>query len=255
MPRHRSPRYPKPDRPKFDSPTPAAAHQHRHRRAKRPRAVAARGVAVAGAVAAGAVVATQAVSLVPADFDPTRFASVAGHVAAADRAETEPAVAPAQPDLTVLEPDPAHDVKALTKGVELAEERAQRARADEGRAARSGSRPAPSQEEDDGGDDCPSSGFNGVESHVAEAGHHLQEKFDVDDVGGVAERPDNSTSDHPSGYALDFMVDSSTGDALAAYAEEHTEALGIKYILWETENHYDHVHISFDEEAGSGLSC
>lgn len=220
--------------------------------------VAACGAAVAGAVAAGAAVG-HAVSLVPAGFDPTRVATAAGHFTASDQA-AEPAIAPARPDVTVLEPRPAPDAKALAKGVELAERRAQRARAEE-RASRSGDRSAPDQAavsdgEHDSGQDCPSSGFNGVEPHVAEAGHHLQRKFGVDDVGGVAERPDNPTSDHPTGHALDFMVDDrSTGDALAAYAEEHTEELGIDYILWETENHYDHVHISFEEETGSGLPC
>ncbi len=252
MPRHRSPRYSKRDHPNFAGPNPAAVPRHRHRRpAKRHRAVAARGAAVAGAVAAGAVVVSQAGSLVPADIDLPRFASVAGQVTAAERAATESAVAPARPDLSVLEPDPEPDVEALAKGVELAEEREERARAEEQRAARSASR----AEVSDSGGNCASSGFDGVLSHVAEAGHHLQEKFGVDDVGGVAARPSNPTSDHPSGLALDFMVDTATGDALAAYAEENSEALGIKYILWQTEDHYDHVHISFEDEGGGGLFC
>lgn len=217
---------------------------------------------MAGVVAAGAVVVSQSASLLPADLDPTRYASAAGRLTAAERTVAEPVLAPVRRDVSVLGSGPARDAEALAKALELAEERAQRARAEERaraeqrRAARSEPRTAPSQtEDDDGGEDCPSSGFGGVEPHVAAAGHHLQEKFGVDDVGGVAERPDNPTSDHPSGYALDFMVDRSTGDALADYAEEHTEALGIKYILWETEDHYDHVHISFDDEAGSGLPC
>lgn len=218
--------------------------------------MAARGAAVAGAVAAGAVV-SQSASLVPADFDMTRFASAVGHVTnaeQADRAAAQPAAASARPELTVLEPRPVQDVTALAKGVELAEEREERA-AEEQRAARSASRAELSDSADGSVGDCLSSGFNGVEPHVAAAGDHLQEKFGVDDIGGVAERPGNPTSDHPRGLALDFMVDSSTGDALAAYAEENTEALGINYILWQTEDHYDHVHISFDDEGGSGLPC
>ncbi len=154
---------------------------------------------------------------------------------------------PAQPDISTLQLNTDDDLQALAKGAELAE---RRARAEKRQAARAASRSSPTED-----DDCPSSGFGGVASHVAEAGHHLQERFGVDDVGGVAKRPDNPTSDHPRGYALDFMVDRSTGDALAAYAEEHSEALGIKYILWETEDHYDHVHISFEDEPGSGLPC
>lgn len=211
-------------------------------------------------MAAGAALVSQVASLVPADLDPTRYASAAGHVTAVDRTVAEPVVAPVRRDVSVLGSGPARDAEALAKALELAEQRAQRAeeraRAEERRAARSEPRTAPSQaDDDDSGEDCPSSGFGGVEPHVAEAGHHLQEKFGVDDVGGVAERPDNPTSDHPSGLALDFMVDRSTGDALAGYAEEHSEDLGIKYILWQTEDHYDHVHISFDDEAGSGLPC
>lgn len=264
MPQHRSPRYPKSHRPSVERSTSAAPRSHRRRRpATRLRGAAARGAAAAGALAVGAVVAGQAVSVMPGGFDPTRYASVVGHLTA-EPATTGARVVPVRPDVTVLEPRPAPDAEALAKGVALAERRAQRARAAEQaraeeRAARAAARPAPDQAAEDGGDgggeDCPSSGFNGVEPHVAQAGHHLQQKFGVDDVGGVAERPDNPDSDHPTGHALDFMVDSSTGDALAAYAEEHTEELGIKYILWETENHYDHVHISFEDDAGSGLPC
>ncbi|MDQ3052847.1 MAG: hypothetical protein M3R66_03180, partial [Actinomycetota bacterium] len=55
------------------------------------------------------------------------------------------------------------------------------------------------------GNPCPTEGFGGVEPHVAEAGYHLMAVFGVpaSDVGGVASRPGNSTSDHPRGLALD----------------------------------------------------
>lgn len=109
----------------------------------------------------------------------------------------------------------------------------------------------------EGAVNCPTSGFNGVRPHVAQAGYHLMGVFDIDesDVIGVAARPNNPTSDHPRGLALDFIVDNSTGDDLAAYADENTEALGISYILWQVPDHYDHVHISFNEEPGPGLPC
>jgi hypothetical protein len=74
-------------------------------------------------------------------------------------------------------------------------------------------------------------------------------------VGGLASRPGNSASDHPRGYALDFMVNTSTGNALAAYADENSDALGIKYIIWQEPAHYDHVHISFNNTPGSGVTC
>jgi len=107
------------------------------------------------------------------------------------------------------------------------------------------------------GQPCPTEGFGGVKPHVAEAGYHLMAVFGLreSDVGGVASRPGNPTSDHPRGYALDFMVDTPTGDALAAYAEENSEALGIKYILWQVSAHYDHVHISFNDNPGTGVTC
>lgn len=104
---------------------------------------------------------------------------------------------------------------------------------------------------------CPTEGFGGVAPHVAQAGYHLMATFGLSEseVGGVASRPGNPTSDHPSGYALDFMVDNPTGDALAAYAAEHQSELGISYIMWQVPDHYDHVHISFTKSPGSGLSC
>lgn len=203
------------------------------------------GAVAAGAVAASSVATSQTVTLVSAAPDLPAEANtlVAGTVAPADGAVTKPAAAPRALELSTvaLERDPADEVEALAKGVSLAAERA---------------RPKPDDEQTESSSDaCPSAGFNGVASHVARAGHHLQEQFGVEDVGGVAKRPGNPSSDHPRGYALDFMVDRSTGDALAAYAEEHAEALGIKYILWRVANHYDHVHISFTADPGSGLPC
>lgn len=196
-----------------------------------------------GAVAAGAVIASQTVSLVSVDSDLAADVNTlaAGDLAAADRTTVRP-----EPELStlVLPRDSAQDVQALAKGLAQAEERA---RADEEQAE--------SSLESLTGDSCASSGFGGVAAHVAQAGHHLEELFGVEDVIGVASRPGNPTSDHPRGYALDFMVDRSTGDALAAYAEENSEELGISYILWEVAGHYDHVHISFDDESGSGLLC
>jgi len=199
---------------------------------------------VFGAVAAGAVIASQTISLVSVDSDLAADAAMlaAGDVAAAaDQTTVRP-----EPELStlVLPRDSAHDVQALAKGLAQAEER-----------ARTAQEQAESSLEPPTGDSCASSGFGGVASHVAQAGHLLEEMFGVEDVIGVASRPGNPTSDHPRGYALDFMVDRSTGDALAAYAEENSDALGISYILWRVADHYDHVHISFEEDRGSGLLC
>ncbi len=198
-----------------------------------------------GAVAAGAVIASQTVSLVSVDSDLAADANTltASSIATVDRKVVRPA-----PELSTLAlpRDAAHEVQALAKGLALAEERA---------------RPEPVEEQIESlpepptGGLCVSSGFGGVASHVARAGHLLQEMFGVEDVIGVASRPGNPTSDHPRGYALDFMVDRSTGDALAAYAEENSEALGVSYVLWRVADHYDHVHISFEDDGGSGLLC
>lgn len=107
------------------------------------------------------------------------------------------------------------------------------------------------------GNPCPTEGFGGVKPHVAQAGYHLIAVFGMreSEVGGVAQRPGNPNSDHPRGLALDFMVDTSTGNALAAYAEDHSKELGISYILWQVASHYDHVHISFNSSPGSGMTC
>lgn len=66
-------------------------------------------------------------------------------------------------------------------------------------------------------------------------------------VFGRAARPDNPKSDHPAGLAADFMTSGSDGDRIAAYAEANKKALGVKYVLWQVEDHFDHVHVSFKD--------
>ena len=82
---------------------------------------------------------------------------------------------------------------------------------------------------------------------------------------------DGTGHGHSSGLSVDFMVDSSKGDELAAYIEANYQELGVYYVIWEqrylmdqgsiygpawawnmmpdrgsaTSNHYDHVHVSF----------
>ncbi|MQA13434.1 MAG: hypothetical protein GEV09_04445 [Pseudonocardiaceae bacterium] len=254
MARHRSPRGKQGPQ---NHPTPASGRQLRA--ARRLAVPALCGTAVVGAVATGAVAAGQTTSFADTAANLAMHANPLTTGDAAERTAPPPA-----PEVSAPEPadGAAPEVQALAKGVARAEERARPEPVEQ---------PAPppepdgseneaesdSEPEDDAsaGESCESSGFNGVASHVAEAGHHLQDKFGVDDVGGVASRPSNPDSDHPRGYALDFMVDSSTGDAVAAYAEENSEELGVSYILWQVEDHYDHVHISFEDEPGSGLPC
>jgi hypothetical protein len=105
-----------------------------------------------------------------------------------------------------------------------------------------------------------------VKSHVRTAATFLGCQYGKPTVLGVAGRA--GTSDHPSGKALDFMVDRSTGNALADCALRNQEALGISYVIWRqrinfgsgweamedrgspTANHMDHVHVSFESAAG-----
>jgi hypothetical protein len=112
------------------------------------------------------------------------------------------------------------------------------------------------------------SGLGKVRSHVRAAARFLGCRFGEPDMFGVAGR--GGTSDHPSGKALDFMVDKVTGNALAACALRNQDELGITYVIWRqrinfgegwqpmsdrggaTANHFDHVHVSFGSGAGSG---
>lgn len=92
------------------------------------------------------------------------------------------------------------------------------------------------------------------------------------DIGGY--RP-GDPEDHGKGLAIDVMVPESSaiGDQVAQYAIDHMQENGISYIIWKqrfyapvnniygpantwnempdrgsvTENHYDHVHVSFYE--------
>ena len=105
-----------------------------------------------------------------------------------------------------------------------------------------------------------------VRPHVRSAAQFLGCRFGEPTVLGVAGR--GGASDHPSGKALDFMVDRATGNAIANCALRDQEALGVSYVIWRqrinfgegwkpmadrggvTANHFDHVHVSFNSAAG-----
>lgn len=111
----------------------------------------------------------------------------------------------------------------------------------------------------------------GTRPHVAKVGNHIKQRFGVDTVGGRAPRPGGG--DHPAGLALDFMVDTATGNNLAAYVLAHQDQFGVKYVIWRqrinmgsgwsmmedrggpTANHYDHVHVSFIPGADVSVTC
>ena len=116
--------------------------------------------------------------------------------------------------------------------------------------------------------DLSTSGLGAVKPHVLAAAKFLGCRFGEPTMYGVAGRA--GTSDHPSGRAVDFMVDRATGDALADCALRNRGALGITYVIWRqrinfgsgwqlmedrggvTANHYDHVHVSFGASVGRG---
>ncbi|GEL24380.1 hypothetical protein PSU4_33340 [Pseudonocardia sulfidoxydans NBRC 16205] len=112
------------------------------------------------------------------------------------------------------------------------------------------------------------SGLGRVKPWVSSAAKFLSCLYDEPDLIGVAGR--GRVSDHPLGLALDLMTRGAEGDRIAECALRNREALGISYVIWkqrinygsgwqrmenrgnETENHFDHVHISFERSAGSG---
>ncbi|RSN34917.1 hypothetical protein DMC61_05620 [Amycolatopsis sp. WAC 04169] len=116
-----------------------------------------------------------------------------------------------------------------------------------------------------------STSLAGTKPHVAQVGNHVKAKFGVTNVGGVAGRA--NASDHPSGLALDFMVDTATGNAIAEYLMANQKDFGITYVIWRqryndgsgwdtmedrggaTANHMDHVHVSFAKSAKVNVSC
>lgn len=116
--------------------------------------------------------------------------------------------------------------------------------------------------------DIDTSGLGDVQSWVEDAAGFLGCAYGQPDLLGVGSR--GNASDHPSGHALDLMVRGETGDRIAECAMANADELGVKYVIWDqqidtgsgfeamedrggdTANHKDHVHISFEDSAGSG---
>lgn len=113
-----------------------------------------------------------------------------------------------------------------------------------------------------------------VKAHVAAAANAIIAQFGIKTVYGW--RPVDPFPDHPSGLAVDFMITDipngkAVGDALAAYVVQNGVALGVKYLIWyrRTYNvvrgtwqpytqagqppHTDHVHVTWNPQAGSGV--
>jgi hypothetical protein len=111
-------------------------------------------------------------------------------------------------------------------------------------------------------------GLGRVRPWVRDAARFLSCLYGEPELIGVAGRA--RVSDHPRGLAVDLMVRGARGDRIAECALANQEALGVSYVIWEqrinhgdgwermadrgsdTENHFDHVHISFESGGGSG---
>jgi len=110
-----------------------------------------------------------------------------------------------------------------------------------------------------------------VKPWVESAAYLIGPKFGVKTILGW--RAHDPFPDHPSGHALDFMITSkSQGQAIADYLVNNASALGVKYVIWNhqvweasgkpvagwhaytsTSNpHTDHVHVTFNDQPGTG---
>ncbi len=118
--------------------------------------------------------------------------------------------------------------------------------------------------------DVDLSGLGAVTTWAADAARFLSCLYDRPHLIGVAGR--GRVSDHPSGHAVDLMTGGERGDRLAECALRNQKALGISYVIWKqrinygdgwepmedrgspTENHFDHVHLSFEHSAPTGTA-
>ncbi|HER5557430.1 lysM domain protein [Streptococcus pyogenes] len=111
----------------------------------------------------------------------------------------------------------------------------------------------------------------GLQPQTAAFKEEVASGFGITSFSGY--RP-GDPGDHGKGLAIDFMVpeNSALGDQVAQYAIDHMAERGISYVIWKqrfyapfasiygpaytwnpmpdrgsiTENHYDHVHVSFN---------
>ena len=89
----------------------------------------------------------------------------------------------------------------------------------------------------------PLLGANGLTNRAQQLAAYLRATYPmIPEIGGV--RPD-PIRDHPAGLALDVMVYGNTalGDRIFADMKSQKNRFGIRYMLWQKPNHYDHIHI------------
>ncbi len=244
----------------------------RHRRPTRPDArPGLRNVATAAAAASGVLAVVTPIAGMDAGAEAAPESTGAFRLAAAD-ASAATTAAGRGPVLAG-----ADDV-VRTSGLLAAASRAgdERDRVTREAAQRQAPAPAPAPAPaakraapSAGSCDLDTGGLGDVQSWVSDAAQFLGCAFGQPEMLGVGSR--GGASDHPDGKALDLMTsDRSRGDAIAECALANADELGVTYVIWQqrmntgsgweamedrggaTANHMDHVHISFDDSAGSG---
>lgn len=113
---------------------------------------------------------------------------------------------------------------------------------------------------------------NGMQPQAATFANAVANEFGITNIGGYREGAD--AQDHGQGLAVDVMVEpySAQGDAVAQYAIDNMAANNISYVIYKqmfyapvdniygpaytwnpmpdrgsiTQNHFDHVHVSFN---------
>ena len=107
--------------------------------------------------------------------------------------------------------------------------------------------------------------------NVRNAEKMIHSLFGINNIGGWRESAVDMQG-HPLGLALDVMVGkgNAKGDQVAAWAMENAQQLGLRYVIWkqrinrlngkgwegmkdrgsDTDNHLDHVHLSFNPQFG-----
>jgi hypothetical protein len=64
----------------------------------------------------------------------------------------------------------------------------------------------------------------------------------VRSIGGVRADP---LPDHPSGRAIDIMLDDmALGDVILADIHSQAARFGVDYTLWRVAAHFDHIHVT-----------
>lgn len=90
----------------------------------------------------------------------------------------------------------------------------------------------------------PLVGGNGLCPNASALAQYIRSNYPaVSSIGGV--RAD-ALPDHPSGHAIDIMVGSNTalGNQIHADILSQSGRFGVKYTLWQSAAHYDHIHVT-----------